>query len=270
MLLFDLIKMWEPTFAASKTKVHLARHNGLEHPMDVFLEGAFDEWQRWQTRQNFKRAFVVSLVQADTPNRWLFAGLFRKVGCEQRETDHYYTLERIESAEEWAGRLFVSSKYKERNSYPKGETLEAELLVTELLPKRVSIGDFPGYKNVNITKVQLDLVINQRLASWRAALSSVKGIYLITDTSNGKLYVGKADGAEGIWGRWSVYAATNHGHNVALKKEFGIEAEPGRKQDLRFSVLEVADLHATTQDIDRRESHWKEILLTRIHGYNRN
>lgn len=42
MLLFDLLKLWEPTFTASKAKVHLARHNGKEHSLDVFLVGKFD------------------------------------------------------------------------------------------------------------------------------------------------------------------------------------------------------------------------------------
>ena len=272
MLLFDLLKMWEPTFSANRTKVHLARHNGDEHPIDVFLEGQFDDWQKWQSKQNFKEEFVVSLIQAGSKTRWLFVGLYRSLGYEKRSNpDHYYyTLERVEAADEWAGRLVVKSEYKERNSYPLGKTLEADLSIAELLPRRLSIGDFPGYKHVNITKTQLDLVVNQNITSWKSALSSVKGIYLITDTSNGKLYVGKADGADGIWGRWCVYSATNHGHNVALKKEFGIDSEPGRKLDLRFSILEIADLHSTVQEIDQRENHWKEVLLTRVHGYNLN
>lgn len=42
-----------------------------------------------------------------------------------------------------------------------------------------------------------------RYADWRAALSEVQGIYLIADSSNGKQYVGKADGGERILGRWT-------------------------------------------------------------------
>ena len=48
----------------------------------------------------------------------------------------------------------------------------------------------------------------------------------------------------------------------------GIEAPPERQNDLRFSILEIADLNAS--DIDQREAHWKRILLSRTHGYNRN
>lgn len=273
MLLFSLLELWEPTFAASKAKVHLARHNGKEHPLDVFLEGRFDAWQSWQGNQNFKKEFVVSLIQAGHPTRWLFAGLFRKVSCTaQAEPRHHYSydLQRIEAAEEWVGRLYLESQYKKRHSYPLGTTMKGDLVVRELLPKRLSVGDFPGYKSVNLTKEHLDIVVRQDVPTWRAALASVKGVYLITDSATGKLYVGKADGEDGIWGRWRTYSATSHGGNVALKKEFGIEALPDRKYDLRFSILEITDLHAMSTEIDARERHWKEVLLTRVHGYNRN
>ncbi len=273
MLLFDLLKMWEPTFTPTTAKVHLARHNGEEHPLDVFLEGRFDRWQSWQANQNFKKEFVVSLIQAGRPSSWLFAGLFRKVGCTKhsKPRKHYvYELQRIDAAEDWVGRLYLTSAYKKRHSYPLGTTMAADLVVRELLPKRLSVSDFPGYKAVNLTKEHLDIVVRHDVQSWRAALANVKGVYLITDSATGKLYVGKADGEEGIWGRWRTYAATGHGGNVALKKEFGIEASPDRKYDLRFSILEIADIHAMKSEISARESHWKAVLLTRIHGYNRN
>ncbi len=273
MILFDLLMHWEPAFSADKAKVHLARFNGNEEPMDIFIQGNFDQWQRWQNSRNFQRDFVVSLIQAGSPTRWLYAGLFRTDGYEERtkpESHFFYNLNRVATAEEWVGRLYLSSRYKQRNSYPKGETLADDLAVTELLADRLSIGHFPGYKNVNLTKGQLDVVVRQNIDTWRSALSSVKGIYLITDTATGKLYVGKADGADGIWGRWVVYSGTTHGHNVALKKEFGIEAPQERQHDLRFSLLEIADLHTMKQDIADRENHWKEILMSRLHGYNRN
>lgn len=273
MKLFDLLKHWEPEFSSKKSKVHLARHNGEQHPMDIFIQGNFDDWQCWQSNRNFQREFVVSLIQAGSPTRWLFAGLFKANGHEERgiPTAHYfYDLKRVTAAEQWVGRLYLNSRYKERNSYPLGETLENDLTVTELLAERLSIGQFPGYKNVNLTKLQLDVVVRQNIDSWRSALSSIKGIYLITDNATGKLYVGKADGEDGIWGRWCTYSATNHGHNVALKQEFGIEAPTDRPNDLRFSLLEIADLHTMKQEIGLRENHWKEILLSRQHGYNRN
>jgi hypothetical protein len=273
MKLFDLIKLWEPKCTPQNTKVHLARHNGFEDPLDVFFSGDFEVWQSWQSKHHFNRAYVLSLIQRPGL-QWLFAGLFAPVDrtwleATTEEAAHfYYDLERLASADEWVGRLVISSPYKERNSRPTGERMENETTVVELLPERLSMGVFPGFKAVDLTMAGLRIVTQQSIESWRAALASVKGIYLITDKKGGGLYVGKADGVDGIWGRWCTYAKTGHGDNVALKKEFGIDAPPERQNDLRFSILEIADLNAT--DIDKREAHWKRILNSRDFGYNMN
>ena len=56
---------------------------------------------------------------------------------------------------------------------------------------------FPGFDALTLDYPQLQAVIREhRYAAWRTALSSVIGIYLITDTRDGRHYVGKADGAE--------------------------------------------------------------------------
>lgn len=67
MNLFDLLKLWEPMFSPEKAKVHLARHNGEDHPLDVFIQGGFDTWQSRQSNRNFKLPYVVSLIQAGSP-----------------------------------------------------------------------------------------------------------------------------------------------------------------------------------------------------------
>jgi hypothetical protein len=78
---------------------------------------------------------------------------------------------------------------------------------------------FPGFDGVLLPYHQLqDLVDDPRYADWRIALAEVQEIYLITDSSNGKQYVGKADGAERILGRWTAYARDGHGGNVALRE----------------------------------------------------
>jgi hypothetical protein len=136
-------------------------------------------------------------------------------------------------------------------------------------PERIAIAKFPGCKAIDLTKEQLGIVVDQGLESWRTALSSVAGVYLIADRTSGKLYVGSACGEGGIWQRWCDYAATGHGGNLELKNRLKAEG-PTRANAFRFSVLEIADLHSTPQDIIRRESQWKNILLTRDHGLNAN
>ena len=274
MYLFDLLKLQDPSFVPENAKVHLARNNGFEEPIDVYLRGGFDEWQRWQRHRNFERPLVVSLVRSrDDATRWLFVGVFRTDGYEEHLGDkdpHYlYNLSHLDATREFEGRLFVRSTYKERQTYVYGETVARDITIAEILPELISVGRFPGYKEVNITKLELDLMVHHNVDTWRTALSNVKGIYLITDTSNNKLYVGKADGENGIWGRWSEYSATGHGHNKALIAELG-DTVADRAQSLRFAILEVADIQSDPREIDRRESHWKAILRSRETGYNEN
>lgn len=274
MYLFDLLKLQDPSFVPENAKVHLARNNSIEEPIDVYLRGEFDDWQRWQRHRNFERPLVVSLVRSrEDATRWLFVGLFQTDGHEAHLDDkdpHYlYNLIHVDATREFEGRLFVRSAYKERQTYVYGETLATDLTITEILPERINVGQFPGYKAVNISKLELDLVVRHNVESWRTALSNVKGIYLITDTSNNKLYVGKADGEDGIWRRWCEYSATGHGHNKALIAELG-DTIVDRAQSLRFAILEVADRQSDPREIDRRETHWKEILRSRQTGYNEN
>ena len=88
------------------------------------------------------------------------------------------------------------------------------------------------------------------------------GIYLITDTRDGRQYVGKADGVETILQRWTAYATNGHGGNVELRN---VDAAT-----FRFSVLRVFDPATPSSAINAAESHFKHALDTRHHGLNRN
>lgn len=128
---------------------------------------------------------------------------------------------------------------------------------------------FPGFDRVLVTRGELrDVIEDSRYAAWRTALGSVQGIYLIADTSNGQLYVGKADGGERILGRWTQYARDGHGGNIALKALAGLD--PTRARHFQFSILRVFGPSVPTADVDEAESHYKRALLTREHGLNRN
>lgn len=128
---------------------------------------------------------------------------------------------------------------------------------------------FPGFDKVKLSYAELKTVVaDSRYATWRTALTSVQGIYLIADTHTGRLYVGKADGGERILGRWTQYAHDGHGGNVALRELVGEDAD--HPQRFRFSLLRVFGPTTPGDEIDAAESHWKEALVSREHGYNRN
>ena len=45
---------------------------------------------------------------------------------------------------------------------------------------------------------------------------------------------------------------------------------PEYLEHFQFSILEIADFQTSDAEIDARESHWKEVLGSRVHGYNSN
>ncbi len=93
-----------------------------------------------------------------------------------------------------------------------------DLEVFELLPPGNQIA-FPGYQDIVLTWSELkDVIDSPRLhRDWKVALSASSGIYRIVDHKSGRIYIGAAYGAEGIWGRWRDYAKTGHGGNKLLK-----------------------------------------------------
>ena len=121
---------------------------------------------------------------------------------------------------------------------------------------------FPGFAALTLDHPRLQAVMREhRYAAWRTALASVVGIYLITDTRDGRHYVGKADGAENIRQRWGTYAANGHGGNVELQT-----LDPST---FRYSLLRVFDPATPTPEINAAESHFKHALDSRRHGLNR-
>lgn len=271
MRVFDLLAVLNPDVRPSDTKVHLATSNGEKNPLDVYMTGDFDEWQRWQTRRNFERKFVVSLISMPGADRWLFAGVHHSKAPEWIEDRNLYRYPLLEDehCNEMNGRLIVAFHRSGRQAYLNAENWDAEILVNEIVAERLSIGEFPGFKAVNLTHENLELIVRQSLESWRIALSNVAGIYLISDTQSGKLYVGKASGADGIWDRWTSYAKDGHAGNTELRRlvtEGGLD----RAKYFRYSILEIADVHASEEDILSREKHWKDILMSRDHGLNAN
>ena len=93
------------------------------------------------------------------------------------------------------------------------------------------------------------------------------GLYLITDTSSGKVYVGSAYGHEGIWQRWSNYCKNGHGGNKELKALLQAKGKEYASY-FQFSLLEVCDLDASEEVVLPREKHWMEVMCSREFGLN--
>ncbi|KLN62176.1 hypothetical protein WH96_01180 [Kiloniella spongiae] len=270
MHLFDFISVSFPQATPDTTKLHLAvRDNYGQDPLDIYLAGGFEKWQSWQSKRNFNREHIVSLIQLTETNSWLFAGAYRSVSCIWN-TDHFdYKTQPIEQLNEYSGRLKIDFNRPGRQSYLKAERWVDSLCLKEMLPKKMTVREFSGYSTTKLSKAHLDIIIQQQINSWYSSLSNVSGVYLITDLKTGKLYVGSATGEEGIWQRWTDYSKNGHGTNTDLIKILNDHGSD-YASNFQYTILEIADTHMTSKEIKNRETYWKEVLGSREFGYNAN
>lgn len=270
MNLFAVLALNDVRLTPEASKVHLASWNGDANPLQVYFEGWFDTWQSYQSKLNFSKPFVISLIQLPERDRWLFVGAHAvvNVAWDDERQEHKYETVPVQACSELAGRLVVSHARTGRQAYLLGSSCADRLAVHALLPEAMQFEEFPGFKKVDLEWPDLAIICRHNTTSWRTALSNVAGVYLISDPTDGKLYVGSATGEGGIWGRWSQYV-DGHGNNVELFQLVGRQGLE-RARVFRFSILEIADVHASQAEILERESHWKRVLLTRTHGYNAN
>lgn len=214
---------------------------------------------------------------ADGQRRSRLYGTYENHGevlAERTDTERYFDLRPSNFLQSLAGRLVI--EWTSPRNWHRRAISASNFPVLEIADRdKVA---FPGFDRVRLTYHELrELVEDSRYSDWRTALKEVQGIYLITDSSNGKQYVGKADGAERILGRWAAYARDGHGGNVALRAlveaTVAGESRPVQSDHARnfvFSILRVFGPSTSSTEVDAAESHYKEALLTRAFGLNRN
>jgi hypothetical protein len=268
MKLNELIGINENAF--NNCKLHFATGpTDWNEALKAFVKGDFKEWQEYQAKKNFERKFIVSLI-AYKGNDWLFAGVYKPISVKWLSEQKYwkYETELTEFGQDFIGRAIIEYKRTFRQSYTYFENYSQELNVVEILRKKCGVPTFPGYENTSIDFDFLKLIIDLNEPSWKSALSSIQGIYLITDGSTGKQYIGSATGNENLWQRWATYSENGHGGNTELIKIIAQNKEYA--SNFRFTILEIQRNNIDSADIIKRENYWKEALRTRKFGYNNN
>lgn len=278
--LVDLLNIKQEDFA--DYKLHFATDaNDKRKPYNMFLIDKFGEWQSNQTNKNFNRKYVISLIYYDK-DVWLFGGVYKVENTKPVPIYYsngwhgwHYQLSLTDNQKDLIGRVFVKYKKPFRASYPclelqtKNGNTPADICISSITDKRVSINDFNGFDNVNIPYQSLKYIIENEITSWKTALSNVKGVYIIVDTLTGKQYVGSAYGENCIWQRWTEYAKNGHGENVELKKILQNNGLDYRN-NFKYSILEVCNMNLGSEYIIGREAYWKDVLMTREYGLNQN
>jgi len=265
--ILDLIDFTEDMIKKSKIHFAIGAIEKLE-PLYSFSCNDFKSWQEEQNKKNFEREYIFSLIYYGK-DEWLFAGIYKRIGVTKIGNKFKYETELTDKGSNLIGRLILRFTKLFRQSYTLTENYINNFQVLEILRETYTVDPFPGFEKIKIKYDLLKSIILQEELSWKTALSNVKGVYLISDLSNGKLYVGSAYNENAFWNRWNDYSINGHGGNKELKKlidDNGLDYA----SNFQFSILESRSMNAQDDEIIKREAFWKDILLSREYGYNKN
>src|SRR5206468_1764273 len=137
-------------------------------------------------------------------------GLIDPISCKDVGGFNFYDLVPSSKLAEYRGRTVIEWGQGYRSWVQLARRKEKAIVE---IHRAASEPPFPGFLDFCERLSHLAAVP----ASWRATLSAVAGIYLLTNPDTGKRYVGSAQGAGGFWGRWEQYAASGHGGNCRMK-----------------------------------------------------
>ena len=209
-------------------------------------------------------------------DKWLLTGIVDVI----KDNGYSKTAKAIHKDKKYNFRLVVNYHKTSQNGILNAKTLINKLEVWEIWDDKKGLIDknFPGYNKVKIDYD--DLAKKLKISDeWLNALKSRRGIYLITDKKNGKLYVGAAYGQRGILGRWEAYIKSGYDKgekesgtfpNKKLKEIVRKKGIEYIRDNFQYSILETFTEDTSDEDIINRESWWKRVLLTREFGYNAN
>ena len=279
LLLKDVLNLTPDEIKNGKIELNTTAGTGAEYFVDRWLrcdmaekESGITNCSYWGWAASNKRNFypgqpVFSFIQIGY-DEWLFisAAVIKSVPENSRAE-----VEPIEKYKPFFGRVIVNHK---RNSSYGGYVFKIEnrlpaIVVKEILPCMYSGEKFEGYDRVHLPYARLkDVFAGRILPTYYEALKKVTGVYCLTDTSNGKLYIGSATGTEGVAQRWGNYLSSKHGGNVKLRRLYDEKGDEYFEQYFTYTLLEYFGLSYDPEKVKNREQYWKKCFDTIKNGYN--
>jgi hypothetical protein len=241
------------------------------NPIELFKNGDIStmlEGQYWNYNKNksYKAGQITIGLVKIKPNDdfWLLFHIGQVTRDLNKLNGVGYEYQDLPDYQKYVGRLIIKFKNKAQTMIRNAESVFDDCYISQILSDTFDNDLFPGYEKVNISWDEMNRVLEKD--NWKTALQNQKGVYLLTDTSNGKMYVGSAYGENMILGRWRAYVKSGNGGNVGLKQLTFDHI----KQNFKYSILDIYKSTTDDQIIINRESWWKEVLQSRQFGYNEN
>lgn len=258
------------------TTVRLVRHQDSRLGAGRLYEAwrtkrdAFEQYQRVQSRDVFPVGELLASFVVTEAGKTVFVGLYRVESvtqCPAGTTDPLlqtdvsgqvqYELRLLDALAEYQDQAVIAWGAGTRTWVQRAANQPKPIVeITQQYEPR-----FPGFRSF----ASLIDEIPQLPTGWQQVLRSVKGVYVLVDVESGRQYVGSAKGSDSLLGRWMDYVANNHGDDVGLRA-----AARGGRRSYQVSVLEVVDENTPDDTIEQIESYWKNKLLSRQFGLNRN
>lgn len=275
----DLLKLNDKDIENTKIRLMMVPSaNKGNDPHRIYIENpekVTTDWFLWKqsTQKNifFKGQIGIGLLDLDN-DMWLLVTI-KRILEELPNTDSgiHYNAEEITEYSQYFGRVIIKYHNKVQQMGRNAKEIISDLEVLEILSTQYEGTDFPGYENVRLSFKDLEVIIQRQKKDWVSTLKNQKGIYLLTDTQTGKLYVGSATNDKGmVLQRWKNYIEDGTGGDVELielKKKEGFDYI---KNYFQFSLLENYNRNTPDDYILAREKWWKDVLWSRKFGYNGN
>lgn len=266
--------------ASSRSK--LVRHQDKRWDShDLLRRDWLDTYQSFQSRPVFDNLdYIITFIGVGGTQARL-VGVYKVLGrrpgktgvlptaCpyqEWQDTEYFYELERQPGFEALEHRAVIEwgrgalAWHQHTTNKP----------ITRLLPRGHLLRLFSDYLDFTLTHGELRYLFDHQEANseWRARLSAVAGVYLILATTTGHQYIGSAHGTDGLWGRWSSYAANGHGGNLLLRNLVATDA--AYPDAFTYSVLQILPKTVARAETLEWERLYKQKLGSLATGLNAN
>ncbi len=249
------------------------KHSEQEKETGLCKECSFWGWgKNWgkDTKKYEYGQLAFSFLRTTKNDEWLFVSAGKIVDIPKQD---YARVEIIEKYAPLFGRLIIKcdkGNIPYKYVFDLNEYID-KCYIKEILPCLYSGEKFEGYDKVHLKFSKLaDILSGKIMPTYFEALSKIKGVYCLTDTNTGKLYIGSATGKDGVQQRWECYYNTIHGGNKELRKLHQKEGKKYFEKYFEFTLLEYFSPSYDDQKIKDREKYWKGCLDTLKHGYNDN
>lgn len=230
------------------------------------------------------RQYAASFVPAEN-GKMTFAGLYRIAGAAKRSVGEIYNDERYGVLEvEYGATDTAPQKHIDKGGEqvqftlelmeklghfrgciqilaPEGRTyvriaanLDAQVVV--LSQESLLVAPAPDWDQFIAT----GSMVRALPPSWAGRLREWRGIYLITDESDGARYVGSAYGQSNLLGRWCEHVAKDEGVTKELSKRDPL--------NFRFSILQLLAQDEEAEKVIAVEQNWMKRLHTLRFGLN--